>query len=149
MQHPKGPGCQPPVALPSRDGQYLVFQKLAQNWALITFIDARYSYSQLEIFQLVKADVDGIAEVISKKEEGRRICYSQLVGAHIEAIWNLACDLPNLRLLIKAYAFLRADVFHLGSSKLFASSFSVAACSRFQVAIRHKPCNTAFFFRAK
>jgi hypothetical protein len=72
-----------------------------------------------------------------------------LVGVRSQKHQDLPLDLPNLRLLMRAYAFLSADVLHFGSPKLFARNFSVAACSRFQLAMRHSPCSTAFFFKAR
>jgi hypothetical protein len=56
---------------------------------------------------------------------------------------------PNRRFPRSAYAFFNATVFHFGSWKLFERSLSVADCSRFQPAIRHKPWRTVFFLSAR
>jgi hypothetical protein len=74
MQHPKDPGGQPSITLSSRYDQDLFLQELSQNRALIPLIDACDCNSQLEILQLVEADVDRIAKVISKQKESCGVC---------------------------------------------------------------------------
>lgn len=64
-------------------------------------------------------------------------------------ILSSGCDVPNRRLLSNAYAFLRAVVFHFGSSKLFDNRRWVAPCSLFQFAIRQRPWSTVFLRSAR
>lgn len=102
---------------------------------------------------MVEADADGILEMVGEEEESRGICCNFSLASKVPMCAMMhglvGHHLPNRRLLIRAYAFFRADVLHLGSSKLLAKSLSVAVCSRFQLAIRHSPCSTAFFLRAR
>ena len=60
-----------------------------------------------------------------------------------------ARHVPKRRLPSSAYAFLSAAVFHRWSSKLLASRRSVAACSLFHDAMRHRPVRICFLCRAR
>ena len=46
---------------------------------MVAFIDAGDSNRELEIFQLIEADIDGVGQMIGKKEESRRVCYNRSV----------------------------------------------------------------------
>jgi hypothetical protein len=146
VEHPEGPGGKPAVAFLGGDGEDFFFEEPAEHGAVVTFVDAGYGNGELEVFDLVEADVDGVREVVCEKEEGSGVfCHLLLVNGGKVGQFGL----PKRRLLIKAYAFFNAAVRHFGSSKLFDKKRNVAPCSRFQVAMRHSPWRTVFFFSAR
>ena len=149
VEHPKGPRREPAVALLGGDGEHLLLEEPAEHGARVTLRDARHGDGQLQVLELVEADVDRVVEVVGEEEEGGRVfCSLSDPCRHVPRDGEEK-DIPNRRLLMSAYAFLSAAVRHLGSSKLFARNRSVAPCSRFHVAMRHSPCRTVFFLSAR
>ncbi len=74
MEHPEGPGREPPVAVLRGNSEHLLFEELAEHGALVALVDAGHGHGQLQVFELVQADVDRILEMVGEEEEGGRIC---------------------------------------------------------------------------
>ena len=70
VEHPKGPRGQPPVPFLRGDGQDLFLEQSAEHGAVVAFVDARHGNGELQIFELVEADVDRVVEVVGEEEEG-------------------------------------------------------------------------------
>jgi hypothetical protein len=53
----------------------------AQYRSIIAFVYPRYSYGKLHVFELIQADLNGVMEVVSKKEKRSSIFYTQSASA--------------------------------------------------------------------
>jgi hypothetical protein len=56
-----------------RDGEDLLLEQPAEDRARVAFVDARDRDGQLQVFELVEADVDGVVQVVGEEEEGGRV----------------------------------------------------------------------------
>jgi hypothetical protein len=74
MEQPEGPRRKPPVTFSKRSGNNRVVEYAEQDRALITlFHHPSERHCQLEIAQLLEADVDSVLECPSEQKEGRGI----------------------------------------------------------------------------
>jgi hypothetical protein len=138
VKHPESPGGEPAVAFLGGKREDFLFEESAEDGTVVAFVNAGDGDGELEILDLVEADVDGIREVVSQEEDCGRVFCVEVLVATSRLLWSRG-NKPKRRLLISAYAFFSAAVRHFGSSKLLARKRSVAPCSRFQVAMRHSP----------
>jgi hypothetical protein len=58
-----------------RDGEDLLLEQPAEDRARVAFVDARDRDGQLQVFELVEADVDGVVQVVGEEEEGGRVVW--------------------------------------------------------------------------
>jgi hypothetical protein len=69
VDHPKGPGCEPPIAFSRGHSKNLFSEETVQNGALVAFVNASNSDRELQILKLVEADIDCVLKVVCEKEE--------------------------------------------------------------------------------
>jgi hypothetical protein len=79
VQHPKRPRRQPAVALLRRDGEHLLLEEPPEHGARVALVDARHRDGQLQVLELVEADVDCVVQVVGEEEEGGRVFWRLLV----------------------------------------------------------------------
>jgi hypothetical protein len=126
----------------------LIVENLPQYGPTISLEHTTDSNSELEILELMKANVDSRGKIVGKQEKRSRIRYRKVSENRGRTLVGDVC-VPKRRLLSRAYAFFSAAVFHFGSLKLLARNLEVAPCSLFQLAIRQRPWSTVFFFNAR
>lgn len=80
-QHAKRPGSPPAIAQLHSVGQYLVDEQVAQDGAVIAFVDARHGDGELHVVELVFEHADGVLEMVGEQEEGRCIFCFRLTQA--------------------------------------------------------------------
>lgn len=146
MQQPKGPTTQPSVTLLQGNWEHCVRENIKQYRPVISLLHYTCeSNSELEIPQLLNADIDGIFQGVAKQEKGCRV----LLKTFQSKVNNGSIGLPKRRLLSKAYPFFSAAVRHRGSVKSLDKNFSMIACSLCHAACRQSPWTSFGFPSAK
>jgi hypothetical protein len=80
VQHPERPRREPPVSFLGCDAEHLLLEKPAEDGARVALVDARHGDGELQVFELVEADVDCVVEVVGEEEEGRGVfCRSSAI----------------------------------------------------------------------
>ena len=146
MRQPKGPTTQPSVTLLQGNWKHCVRENLKQYRPVISLLHYTCEgNSELEIPQLLNADIDSIFQGVAKQEKGCRVLLKTIQSKDINGL----IDLPKRRLLSKAYPFFSAAVRHRGSVKSLDKNFSMIVCSLCHAACRQSPWTSFGFPSAK